>query len=739
MTKGNPQEYVKQLKEEVNDIELSDHELDDDKHTELLSSIGVNVDVDKKHKNKQVRTEASRDVSVFSLLGASGDGTQKKVNLNQLLKGVKESANVNVLKKQLSRVNRPQRHLEAPLPKPVAERLQRKVEYQKTSEKLAKWDPVVQSHRKADHISFPLTQPPLYIKTVDKQLSRKGKKLTPLEEEIYALLRGNKCVERPDHDLTLQEEEILASVSLEEAQERRAELQKHRALMSYHESKSKRQKKIKSKKYHRMLRKRKMKEDATKEDDDEAEDAVKRAERMRAEERASLRHRTGSKWARSRAIMAKHDKDSKELLNEQLQKHRELVTKPLPDSVESDDGVDTNVNANGEDNLYSSENFEIASSNPWLRTNVENKNGKQIVENGGDPVGNKETASDNNEEHKMDSECENESNLDEPKQKLRKWLSSEDTDLDVSKHALDISSSDAMVKFKEAYDKLQHEISSEKKTAPDRAENVFQDLKEETIEEDKEMQDGLNEQCNNAEYDVTVRSQPLQILSRSSGESKSMKVDTDATKSFSSATKVSEQEAEFVAEEDLEMGSEARQQMTIEQAFADDDVVAEFAKSKREIVEEGKPKVVSLALPGWGEWGGVGINPSKRKRRRFRVKPVPMKPRLDQKLGHVIINEKRDVHIAKHQVNDIPFPYTNKEQFERTVAQPIGSTWNTQSAFNSFVKPKVDTVMGSIIPPMNSDEALGELKKASKWKEDRKKLKRKHEHKNKLEKLKMFL
>ena len=56
--------------------------------------------------------------------------------------------------------------------------------------------------------------------------------------------------------------------------------------------------------------------------------------------------------------------------------------------------------------------------------------------------------------------------------------------------------------------------------------------------------------------------------------------------------------------------------MTIAQAFADDDVIEEFQRDKEMDVDRNKPKDIDLTLPGWGDWGGAGIQVSKRKKRR---------------------------------------------------------------------------------------------------------------------------
>lgn len=51
--------------------------------------------------------------------------------------------------------------------------------------------------------------------------------------------------------------------------------------------------------------------------------------------------------------------------------------------------------------------------------------------------------------------------------------------------------------------------------------------------------------------------------------------------------------------------AEAERRLTIAEAFADDDVLAEFREEKRALEEEEQPKSVDLTLPGWGDWAGV--------------------------------------------------------------------------------------------------------------------------------------
>lgn len=62
------------------------------------------------------------------------------------------------------------------------------------------------------------------------------------------LTKDSRLLERPDHLLTEAEEKTLEELNAEEAELRREELSKIRALMSFQEEKFRRKNKIKSKK-----------------------------------------------------------------------------------------------------------------------------------------------------------------------------------------------------------------------------------------------------------------------------------------------------------------------------------------------------------------------------------------------------------------------------------------------------------------------------------------------------------
>jgi len=156
------------------------------------------------------------------------------------------------------------------------------------------------------------------------------------------------------------------------------------------------------------------------------------------------------------------------------------------------------------------------------------------------------------------------------------------------------------------------------------------------------------------------------------------------------------------------------QRMNIRDAFANDDVIEDFIAEKETDVEKSKPKEVDTVLPGWGDWGGAGLKVSARKRKRFTFVPVPEKKRLDEGKPNVIINEVRNKNFAKHQVSDVPFPYTNRAEFERSIRQPIGEHWNTPSSYEKMIEPRISTASGTMIEPIKASRSMKKKMKKKK-------------------------
>jgi hypothetical protein len=74
--------------------------------------------------------------------------------------------------------------------------------------------------------------------------------------------------------------------------------------------------------------------------------------------------------------------------------------------------------------------------------------------------------------------------------------------------------------------------------------------------------------------------------------------------------------------------------------------------------------------------------------------------RRDAKLGSILISERRDRKLAGHQAGTVPFPFTSREAYERSLRQPVGPEWNSADATAELTRPEVVTRAGQIIAPI---------------------------------------
>ena len=58
------------------------------------------------------------------------------------------------------------------------------------------------------------------------------------------------------------------------------------------------------------------------------------------------------------------------------------------------------------------------------------------------------------------------------------------------------------------------------------------------------------------------------------------------------------------------------------------------------------------------------------------------------------------------QISSLPFPFASEAQFERSIRQPLGKTWNTPSGSAKLTQPKVSTLIGTIIDPIKKTKEI---------------------------------
>ncbi|CAG4956930.1 unnamed protein product [Parnassius apollo] len=338
--------------EETEDVEFVSAE-----HDRLVSAVSK---LDKtQHITEPTRNEPTNLNTEFNLIKISN-----KLNLNNIVKVLEDTAHHVKISKKLKESQKSSKILPKPLEKPQAERIKRATGYEQTKKKVGRWDPVVARNRTVDFVTFPLKNVNTKLQPTQEFLS-KLKLKSPLEKELEE-------VDPPAAEDPEEEEEPLYPMSYEEMLEHRQQLAKLRAQQSYQAAKAKRQSKIKSKKYHRILKKDKLKqqlkefEELQSKNPEEALKKLEALEKARALERHTLRHKNTGKWAKSKLVRAKYDKEVRQQLAEQLAVSKSLTHKTV-DIESSDEDADNNE-----------EIQDIALSqdpaNPWMMRRADKDN-----------------------------------------------------------------------------------------------------------------------------------------------------------------------------------------------------------------------------------------------------------------------------------------------------------------------------------------------------------------------------
>ncbi|XP_036299374.1 U3 small nucleolar RNA-associated protein 14 homolog A isoform X2 [Pipistrellus kuhlii] len=671
--------------------------------------------------NESIRSFWKQSVPLMERIGSG-----ERLALSDLLEPVKTSSSLATVKKQLNRV-KSKKTVELPLNKEEVERIHREVAFNKTSQTLSKWDPIVQKNRQAEQLVFPLMKEQSAFAPIEHVLNG-WKARTPLEQEIFNLLSKNK---QPVTDplLTPVEKASLKAMSLEEAKMRRAELQRARALQSYYEARARREKKIKSKKYHRVLKKGKAKkalkefETLRKTDPAAALEELEKLEKARMMERMSLKHQNSGKWAKSKAIMAKYDLEARQAMQDQLARNKELTQK-VQMASESEEEEGGEEEGDLVPDAVNEAHMTADGLNPWMVGNHSSdakeaeiqKDPEQLPE----PMANE--ASESEEEEIPVAEEEILLKEFEERRSLRKKSGlNQDAKPVGRQETKDSSTQEVLSELRALSQKLNKDNRQRRKQDVGSVRTVLSVPREGPAAEEEEpqllqrperaqtleeLEELSKEGCfQNEEFPRPAsEGQQLESNNQPSAPKKKMKEQMIDLQNILTTKSPSVKSLAVPTIEELEDEQEREQKQMIKEAFAGDDVIRDFLKEKREAVEASKPKDVDLTLPGWGEWGGVGLKPSAKKRRRFLIKAPEGPPRKDKNLPNVIINEKRNIHAAAHQVRVLPYPFTHHQQFERTIQTPIGSTWNTQRAFQKLTTPKVVTKPGHIIKPIKAED-----------------------------------
>ncbi|KAJ6273192.1 Utp14-domain-containing protein [Bipolaris maydis] len=178
-----------------------------------------------------------------------------------------------------------------------------------------------------------------------------------------------------------------------------------------------------------------------------------------------------------------------------------------------------------------------------------------------------------------------------------------------------------------------------------------------------------------------------------------------------------DQDDEDIENEGIDLDLVMRNQALTAKGFAGDDVVAEFDAEKKATIAEEETTETTSILPGWGAWTGEGMSKAEKKR-NIGAKTVTHKPgidatkRKDKKLDKVIINERRVKPNTKYMASQLPFPFENREQYERSLRVPKGKEPRVivkQGIIKPLRKPLEDTTLNDIFTKIQEDDILPQI------------------------------
>lgn len=514
---------------------------------------------------------------------------------------------------------------------------------------------------------------------------------------------------KPDVEKNSDTEEQ-TKLTREEMIGRSKELRLIRIRESQKNAKARLQNKIKSKKFHKIMKKEKLKEEIKnftllqKTDPEAAIRKLDQLEKRRIEERALLRHKNTGTWAKNLQIRSKYDKDARKELAQQLSISREL-TQVRRDSHSDDDDEVENI-----------DDEQIDVFNPWIKQS-------RIV----DEVAADDSTAEGYRKY-WNTRSENEKALkthrssDEEPETIDGWLVEECTESASAKprKRKSIVNEDVLDDiFDEAEEFLNEKVSRKLNKLQSGILNDFEDIEHKSTTRKTNHGDlsfkkrpskpSLDEELNDTQSEEELNDHEIKkaITKLSTPAKEKDDINPDdfmKTKKIYLKTTL----PNIDQGEDDEMDAAMEKQLTIAEAFEDDDILNDFQQENADENEKKQPKDIDLTLPGWGSWAGSGIKPRSKK---LIIKFPKEEQRREENKGHVVIVDEKNDGLRKHQVSNLPFPFTSVKAYEAALRAPVGREFVPEIAHNLLTKPAVTTQLGTVIKPMDKDVLLKQQKR----------------------------
>ncbi|PQQ03113.1 uncharacterized protein Pyn_33968 [Prunus yedoensis var. nudiflora] len=532
----------------------------------------------------------------------------------------------------------------------------------------------------------------------------------------------------------------LNKVSAEDEKDRHNRMAKMRSLLFRHEMKSKHIKKIKSKTYHRLLKKDRLKASSTQSqtDPEAAKELAMKQEYERAKERMTLRHKGSSKWTKrikERGIDVQ-DEGTRTAIAEQQHLHALLTRKmnsmkdgSSSSSDDSSDEDDVDVYSVGSDQARASKLLEKAKektlnlldeddevpnsgvlSLPFMVRGLKKRNEAAA----------EEAKLALQEYESWSNQLEHSNGADNAKWPLQvvEWSSMHPRRLQnqvIRPNQIIIL--DQIIIMVIVIVKMTSSPKENVDVREDRSSDLQNNggINDILLHKDsKNHKDSLFKNFDDIVQDPGPKT-THEVSIFASGTWKKMKGGNNADANANKATRPLESEPVKDLDEDSDADSEGQmvdgiltsdpkvessyelpsQAEIIRQAFAADDVEDDFEKEKQEVLNEENPEPEKpVLLPGWGQWTHVqkkkGL-PSwmlQEHESAKRMREETLKKRKDAHLKRVIISEKLDKKSEKLYTKSLPYPFTSKEVYEQSIRMPLGPEFNPATAVGALNRPE---------------------------------------------------
>ncbi|KAJ1403135.1 Small-subunit processome, Utp14 [Sesbania bispinosa] len=338
-------------------------EEDDGRHVRMLQGItGMPSEAFEENKKLTMKDAIIPELYPESEYNPSrdvvdGDG---RVSIEDLLNPLRENPDYGKLRKRMQQIEKNAKTTYAPLPKADQVKVERKAAYEISKKDVTKWQHIIQRNREAPTIFFG-ENVDLGFSTVGA-IASEFEPRTEFERKMAALVHDEKVMEAHKKDGSRLLE--MNKVSIEDEKDRQNRIAKMRSLLFRHEMKAKHVKKIKSRTYHRLLKKDRLKAESSRiqMDPEAAKEYAMKQERQRAEERLTLKHKNQNRWAKrilQRGLNAQ-DEGTRVAIAEQLKRHAELTRKmhsmtgssSSSDNTSDEDDEDENSAGSDQDRAY---------------------------------------------------------------------------------------------------------------------------------------------------------------------------------------------------------------------------------------------------------------------------------------------------------------------------------------------------------------------------------------------------